>query len=205
VVAMSSGAPSVRLLARSVDEYLHRVLAVEDVEGQSKALAEAAGDMGATLYKAGDAAAFGKAKLDAYLTTKAGKYCDVAEKLVFNHLAKGDQMSSLITGEWYMRKLFNGWARPFEFNAQHMLRCGHAEEARDTARMALRMPWWTLQQGYETTLQLAQIPGTPREVFRALNGIRPFSTQHIQQQRPTHYGGVQYLGPNARGPAHPRL
>lgn len=73
------------------------------------------------------------------------------------------------------------------------------------ARMALRMPWWTLQQGYETTLQLAQIPGTPREVFRALNGIRPFSTQHIQQQRPTHYGGVQYLGPNARGPAHPRL
>eukprot|EP00873_Tetraselmis_striata_P038859 jgi/Tetstr1/459123/TSEL_004571.t1 len=169
VVAMSSGAPSVRLLARSVDEYLHRVLAVEDVEGQSKALAEAAGDMGATLYKAGDAAAFGKAKLDAYLTTKAGKYCDVAEKLVFNHLAKGDQMSSLITGEWYMRKLFNGWARPFEFNAQHMLRCGHAEEARDTARMALRMPWWTLQQGYETTLQLAQIPGTPREVFRALN------------------------------------
>lgn len=44
------------------------------------------------------------------------------------------QMSSLITGEWYMRKLFNGWARPFEFNAQHMLRCGHAEEARDTVR-----------------------------------------------------------------------
>jgi hypothetical protein len=41
-------------------------------------------------------------------------------------------MSSLITGEWYMRKLFNGWARPYEFNAQHMLRCGHAEEARDT-------------------------------------------------------------------------
>ena len=31
-----------------------------------------------------------------------------------------------------MRKHFNGWARPFEFVAQHQLRCGHTEEARDT-------------------------------------------------------------------------
>jgi len=169
VVAMSSGAPSMRLLARSVDEYLHRVLATEDLEGQSRALGDAAGEMGAALYQPGDAAAFGMEKLEAYLTTRAGKYCDIAEKLVYNHLRKGDQMSSLITGEWYMRKLFNGWARPYEFDAQHMLRCGHAEEARDTARMALRMPWWTLQQGYSLTSELAQIPGDPQDVFRVLN------------------------------------
>jgi hypothetical protein len=52
VVAMSSGAPSMRLLARSVDEYLHRVLATEDLEGQSRALGDAAGEMGAALYQA---------------------------------------------------------------------------------------------------------------------------------------------------------
>lgn len=44
------------------------------------------------------------------------------------------QMSSLITGEWYMRGLFDGWGRPYEFNAQRMLQCGHIEEARDTVR-----------------------------------------------------------------------
>ena len=36
--------------------------------------------------------------------------------------------------------------------------------------MALRMPWWSLQQGYSGTSELAQIPGSPREVFMALNG-----------------------------------
>ena len=36
-------------------------------------------------------------KLEAYLATKAGMYCDVAEKLVFNHLEKDDQVSSVIT------------------------------------------------------------------------------------------------------------
>jgi hypothetical protein len=32
------------------------------------------------------------AKLEVYLTTKAGKYCDMVEQLVYNHLAKGDQV-----------------------------------------------------------------------------------------------------------------
>ena len=36
-------------------------------------------------------------KLEAYLATKAGMYCDVAEKLVFNHLEKDDQVSFMIT------------------------------------------------------------------------------------------------------------
>jgi hypothetical protein len=31
-------------------------------------------------------------KVEAYLATKAGMYCDVAEKLVFNHLQKNDQV-----------------------------------------------------------------------------------------------------------------
>jgi len=183
VVSMSSGAPSVRLLARSVDEYLHRVLAAEDIAGKSRELAEAAGEMGSAIYAKGSAAAFGPERFDAYLATKAGMYCDVAERLVYNHVAKGDQMSSLITGEWYMRKHFSGWARPYEFNAQHLMRCGRDEEARDTARMALRMPWWSLQQGYEPTASLANIPGSPQEVFTVLNDEGGVQGPIQQQQK----------------------
>jgi hypothetical protein len=45
----------------------------------------------------GDAAAFGMEKLEAYLTTRAGKYCDIAEKLVYNHLRKGDQVRACLS------------------------------------------------------------------------------------------------------------
>ena len=51
MVSMSAAAPGVRLLARSVDEYLHRVLATEDVLGGEQPLAAAAGDMGRVLYE----------------------------------------------------------------------------------------------------------------------------------------------------------
>ena len=51
MVSMSAAAPGVRLLARSVDEYLHRVLATEDVLGGDQPLAAAAGHMGRVLYE----------------------------------------------------------------------------------------------------------------------------------------------------------
>lgn len=52
MVSMSVCAPSVRLLSRSVDEYLHRVLAIEDaLEDEQRSLANAAGEMGLALYK----------------------------------------------------------------------------------------------------------------------------------------------------------
>jgi hypothetical protein len=38
--------------------------------------------------------------MSAYLTRKAGMYPDVVEALAMGHLAKGDSMSALVTGEW---------------------------------------------------------------------------------------------------------
>lgn len=124
----------VRLLARSLDEYLHRALAEEEAGGGGSAVAQAAGGDAAELYQPGAFAASGLPTLDAYLTRKvgghgqillramsctfptplntpivpvvpwmfapqAGMYPDVAERLALAHLAKGDQMSALITGE----------------------------------------------------------------------------------------------------------
>lgn len=106
-----------------------RALAAEDVASGPGAVAEAAGASGHQLYTAGTA----KGNLNAYLTRKAGMYADVVEQLVANHLDKGDEMSALITAEWYMRpKHFPGWGRPYEFAAGMYQRLGRMEECRDS-------------------------------------------------------------------------
>ncbi len=77
-------------------------------------------------------------------------------------------MSSLITAEWYMRKHFNGWARPFEFNAQHMLRCGHKEEARDTVRLPVA---WHTEMGvlvFDAFAYMCTLESTSRVIPTAL-------------------------------------
>lgn len=61
----------VRLLARSLDEYLHRALAEEESnDDDSNAVADAAGGDGAALYEAGAVSRSGLPSLDAYLTRK---------------------------------------------------------------------------------------------------------------------------------------
>lgn len=59
-----------RLLARSLDEYLHRALAEEEQHGGSGAVAAAAGPEGGALYEAGAYGRSGLPTLDAYLTRK---------------------------------------------------------------------------------------------------------------------------------------
>uniref|UniRef100_A0A6M2F3T1 Uncharacterized protein n=1 Tax=Populus davidiana TaxID=266767 RepID=A0A6M2F3T1_9ROSI len=66
------------------------------------------------------------------------------------HLQKGDHVSALVTGEFYTRKKhFPGFARPFAFNAEVMLKIGRKLEAKDAARGALKSPWWTLGCRYQ--------------------------------------------------------
>ncbi|KAL4422026.1 hypothetical protein ABPG77_005456 [Micractinium sp. CCAP 211/92] len=169
VVSQARGGCQVRLLARSLDEYLHRALAEEEQHGGSGAVAAAAGPEGGALYEAGAFGRSGLPTLDAYLTRKAGMFPDVAERLVQAHLDKGDTMSALITGEWYMRNShFPGWGRPFEFASQLMARVGRGEESRDVARIALRMPWWSFADGFAAIRDTAGIGGTTAEVRRSL-------------------------------------
>ncbi|KAL4440277.1 hypothetical protein ABPG75_003278 [Micractinium tetrahymenae] len=169
VVSQARGGSQVRLLARSLDEYLHRALAEEEQGGGAGAVATAAGPEGAALYEAGAYGRSGLPTLDAYLTRKAGMFPDVAERLVQAHLDKGDTMSALITSEWYMRNShFPGWGRPYEYASQLMARVGRAEESRDVARIALRMPWWSFADGFAAIRDAAGISGGMAEVRRAL-------------------------------------
>ncbi|GFH27860.1 uncharacterized protein HaLaN_26244 [Haematococcus lacustris] len=79
--------------------------------------------------------------------------------------------SALVASEWYMRNnFFPGWARPYEFAAELFTRLKREEEARDMGRVALRLPWWTLQQPFDQVAAVARFAGrTPEEVRYALS------------------------------------
>ena len=51
----------------------------------------------------------------------------------------------MVTLEWTMKNhFFQKWASPFEESAYLYEKLDRAEEARDTARLALRQPWWSV-------------------------------------------------------------
>ncbi|GJP51775.1 hypothetical protein CLOM_g10917 [Closterium sp. NIES-68] len=161
VICVGEGGGCV-LVARSADEYIQRALVEEDVggkggaaEGEMGRIREAAGEEGRRLYSPGEFAASKSKSLDAYLTTKVGMFPDVLERLALRHLEQGDQVSALVAGEFYARKHFPGFAHPFTFNAQLLLRVGRPTEARDAARIALKSPWWTLGASYQEVAELA--------------------------------------------------
>ncbi|KAK6253528.1 hypothetical protein QUC31_015248 [Theobroma cacao] len=69
----------------------------------------------------------------------------------------GWKVSALVTGEFYTKKeLFPGFGRPFVFNAEVLLKVGRTSEAKDSARVALKSPWWTLGCAYQDVASIAQ-------------------------------------------------
>ena len=80
-----------------------RALAEEDArEGSDGCVATAAGEAGSSIYEQGSYSNSGLRSVEAYLTRRAGMFTDVVEQLVSLHLQKGDTLSALITGEWYV-------------------------------------------------------------------------------------------------------
>ncbi|KAG2498379.1 hypothetical protein HYH03_003638 [Edaphochlamys debaryana] len=189
VVRMTRGEVGVTLVARSVDEYLHRLLAEEDVaastaasagSGAARPLADAAGMDAEGLYRAGDVAAAGLGASSSssspaqamamYLIRKAGMFPDVCESLATAHLGRNDKTSAMVASEWYMRNgHFPGWARPYEFASDLYMGLGRGEEGRDMARMALRLPWWTLRAPFTAVATTAALPADAEKVMWLLS------------------------------------
>ncbi|XP_022740416.1 uncharacterized protein LOC111292352 [Durio zibethinus] len=147
-------------LAKNVDQFIHRILVEEEANSRQKGsdeLFHAASDAGKKFYQKGD---FSKSKitdLDVYLLRKVGLFPDVLERKVIQHFEKGDHVSALVTGEFYARKEhFPGFARPFVFNAEVLLKVGRNPEAKDAARGALKSPWWTLGCNYHEVACIAE-------------------------------------------------
>lgn len=148
------------LLAKNVDQYIHRILVEEDVNGSKKSedvLFNASSEAGKKLYQRGDFAGSQVPNLDSYLLKKVGLFPDVIERKVMRHFENGDQVSALGTGEFYTKKdHFPGFARPYVFNASILLKVGRVSEAKDAARVALKSPWWTLGCEYQEVADIAQ-------------------------------------------------
>ncbi|KAL2635159.1 hypothetical protein R1flu_006638 [Riccia fluitans] len=146
------------LQAKSMGEYIHRLLVEEDSTGSSHddKYYSAVGEMGQKLYSRGDFGASGSVSLDVYLMKKVGKFPDVFERLALNHLERGEVISALVTGEFYANKQhFPGFGRPFVFNAELLLKAGRKLESKDAAKTALKSPWWTLGTSYEKVAEMA--------------------------------------------------
>ncbi|XP_068343973.1 protein IN CHLOROPLAST ATPASE BIOGENESIS, chloroplastic-like [Pyrus communis] len=148
------------LLAKNVDQFIHRILAEEDAknsEERNEELFQASADVGEKLYTKGDFAKSQISKLDFYLLRKVGLFPDVLERKVKWHFEEGDYVSALVTGEFYTKKEhFPGFARPYVFNAEVLLKVGRTAEAKDAARGALKSPWWTLGCSYQEVADIAQ-------------------------------------------------
>ncbi|KAJ0097368.1 hypothetical protein Patl1_28651 [Pistacia atlantica] len=149
------------LLAKNVDQLIHRILVEEDAKKSledSDKLFDAATEAGEKLYKKGDLAKSQISDTDVYLLRKVGLFPDVIERKVMQHFSKGDHVSALVTGEFYTKKdHFPGFARPFVFNAQVLLKVGRNLEAKDAARGALKLPWWTLVLGVKGLVSVQEV------------------------------------------------
>ncbi|KAL6277634.1 hypothetical protein ACE6H2_021235 [Prunus campanulata] len=143
-----------------VDQLIHRILVEEDAKNSGESneeLFHASADVGEKLYKKGDFAKSQISKLDIYLLRKVGLFPDVLERKVKWHFEEGDHVSALVTGEFYTKKEhFPGFARPYVFNAEVLLKVGRTVEAKDAARGALKSPWWTLGCSYQEVADIAQ-------------------------------------------------
>ncbi|XP_052196490.1 protein IN CHLOROPLAST ATPASE BIOGENESIS, chloroplastic-like [Diospyros lotus] len=148
------------LLAKNVDQYIHRILVEEDAkksQESDKELFHAAAGAGEKIYNRGDFAASQISDLDVYLLRKVGLFPDILERRVMHHLEKGDHISAMVTGEFYTKKEhFPGFGRPFVFNAEILLKVGRKLEAKDAARGALKSPWWTLGCKYQEVAEVAE-------------------------------------------------
>ncbi|VFQ69220.1 unnamed protein product [Cuscuta campestris] len=147
------------LLAKNVDQYIHRILVEEDAcsHAGSDALFHASAGVQEKVYKRGEFAASQISSLDIYLWKKVGLFPDLIERKIKQHFDKGDDISAMVTGEFYTRKEhFPGFGRPFVFNAEILLKVGRRAEAKDAARGALKSPWWTLGCEYKNVAKMAE-------------------------------------------------
>ncbi|XP_065871524.1 protein IN CHLOROPLAST ATPASE BIOGENESIS, chloroplastic-like [Euphorbia lathyris] len=148
------------LLAKNVDQYIHRLLVEEDANnfhGINGKLYDASSEAGEKLYKRGDFMESQISNLDQYILKKVGLFPDVLEGKIKRHLKEGDHVSAMVTGEFYTKKdLFPGFGRPFVFYAEILQRVGRISEAKDAARVALKSPWWTLGCAYQEVASTAQ-------------------------------------------------
>lgn len=156
----TAGQTALTLVAPGAQQYLHRCAAEADESGDA-ALQEATlacVNACGHVYQTGDIAKqTPKLPLEKYLAVKVGVFPDIYEFIANAHAERGDITAALIAAE-RSTKLQHGWGRPHVFQSRLYRRYGREQESRDSARLALMMPLWSL--GDMELRQVAQEAGT---------------------------------------------
>ena len=150
---------SVRLLAASTEQFLHRVAVLREAAGRDPALD--------AFYVPGTQQA-SKLPVQAYLLLKVGGLPEIYEALALRHEEKGDLKAAMVTLD-RCAGLFPDWGRFHVLRAQLFVQQGRDEEARDAARGALSQPLWTLGAPPAEVAALAGATLSP-EHYRSLEG-----------------------------------
>lgn len=116
---------------------------------------------------------YGAAK---YVLLRVGPFPDLYEEMSNQHSARGDESSSLIAAEASNGK-FTGFGSTFRFYAQLLNSFpNRADEARDAARVCLRLPLPSMGMEKEDFISVAQLGG-----FGPEEGDGPQSLEKMEE------------------------
>ena len=167
IVETTLNGPGMELLALNSEHMMRRIVSQCDFDPEHKdsddtirlyneglgkgLLADAALD---TPYEAGSVEKLGYG-VDKYVLLRVGPFPDLYGRMSQQHADKGDEQSSLIACEAANNKLA-GFGSTFRFYAQTLSKFpGREEEARDAARMCLRLPLPTIGLSYDDFKEVA--------------------------------------------------
>lgn len=148
IVEAQSGGPGMRLLSLNSENLMRRIACHGDFEGSEDLVTIYNDGLGKGLvndktldspYVVGSAEQLGYG-VEKYILLRVGPFPDLYEQMATGHATRGDEQSALIASETSNRK-FSGFGSTFRFQARMLASLpGRQEEARDAARMCLRMP-----------------------------------------------------------------
>ena len=167
IVEAKVNGPGMRLLALNSEHLMRRIASEADASNDEKkaketidiyneglgqgVVADAALDVP---YAPGSVAQLGYG-VDKYVLLRVGPFADLYQSMAKQHAAKGDEQSSLISAEACNSKLA-GFGSNFLYYAQLLSTFpNRQEEARDAARMCLRLPLPTIGMDLEAFREVA--------------------------------------------------
>jgi len=147
IVESAEGARGMKLLALNSEHLMRRIAAESDFAGNGDLVplynsGLGQGDLADALdapYETGSVEKLGYG-CDKYVLLRVGPFPDLYESMSLGHQSRGDESSSLIAAEASNGK-FIGFASTFSFYARLLSTFdARDDEARDAARMCLRLP-----------------------------------------------------------------
>jgi hypothetical protein len=203
IVESKEGSRGMKLLALNSEHLMRRIACENDSsleEGKSDLvsiynLGLGQGKLSQALdvpYEVGSVKSLGYG-CDKYILLRVGPFPDLYETMALNHRGRGDESSSLIAAETSNRKLV-GFGSTFAFYARLLNSFGaRNDEARDAARMCLRLPLPSigyLDSDWKEVAVLAQIADTGDSVEEALAKMQLFYEKIKSKENEEEMNGI---------------